>query len=251
MYRAMFAGAQATKENLAIVADEVKRRSPVNADTPFAITEFGTLIGISGNMKRHLTYVDHSRTQASALYVASVLDVYMGDPRVETTMHTNPTHRYYGVLVLVDPSGLVTSPTYHLYRFYRERFETRLVKTDVSSPTFSSERVGVVKARSGVPALLARASKSADGRRVTALFVNRTLGGPLETDVALEGFTPTRVSCQILAARQPNAINGPSLTNTVIKHSNVVPQAFPCDTAPRQHLSLPPGSILSFVAEAL
>ncbi len=249
MYRAMFAAALDTKANLAVVADEVKRRSPANANTPFAITEFSTLIGISGNMKQHLAYVDHSRTQAAALHIASLLDVYMGDPRVVLTMHTNPTHRYFGVLILVDPSGLVMSPTYHLYRFYRDRFESRVVTTDVISPTFSSERVGVVNAHADVPVLVARASKSADGRRVTALFVNRALGGPTETDVVLVDFTPARVSCEILAAA-PNAINGPSLTNTVLKNSNVAPKPFPCENTAKQHLSLPPGSILSLVAEA-
>lgn len=250
MYRAMFAAALQTKENLATVTDEVSRRSPVNAGAPFAITEFGTLIGLSSDPKRHLSYVDHSRTQASALYIASVLDVFMGDPHVELTMFTNPIHKYYGSLILADASGLVTSPTYHLYRLYRDRFESRLVATQVSSPTFSSEQVGVVKARSGVPALMARASKSADGKRLTALFVNRSLGAPLETDVVLEGFTPARVSCEILAAPQPNAINGPSLTDTVVKNSDIRPQPFACQSAANQHLSLPPGSILSLVAEA-
>ncbi len=250
MYRAMFAAALQTKENLATVTDEVSRRSPVNAGAPFAITEFGTLIGLSSDPKRHLSYVDHSRTQASALYIASVLDVYMGDPHVELTMFTNPIHKYYGSLILADASGLVTSPTYHLYRLYRDRFESRLVTTQVSSPTFSSEQVGVVKARSAVPALMARASKSADGKRLTALFVNRSLGSPLETDVVLEGFTPARVSCEILAAPQPNAINGPSLTDTVVKNSDIRPQPFACQSTANQHLSLPPGSILSLVAEA-
>ncbi len=250
MVRAMFAAPLQTRDNLATVAEEVKRRSPANASAPFAITEFGTLIGISGDPKRHLAYVDHTRTQASALYVASLLDVYMADPRVELTMYTNPIHRYYGNLILADPSGPVTSPTYHLYRFYRERFEPRIVATEVTSPTFSSEPVGVVKARQNVPVLLARASLSADGKRMTALFVNRALGGPLDADVSIEGFTPARVSCQILSAPQPNAINGPSLTETVVKTARIEPKEFSCKAAGRQHLSLPPGSILSLVAEA-
>ena len=250
MYRAMFAAALQTKDNLATVESEIAKRSPVNASAPFAITEFGALVGISSDPNRHLAYVDHSRTQASALYVASVLDVYMGDPRVEITMYTNPIHKYYGSLVLTDASGPVTSPTYHLYRFYRERFESRLVGTDVTTPTFASDQVGVVKARSGVPALVARASKSPDGRRLTALFVNRSLSAPLETDVTIDGFAPARVSCEILAAPAPNAINGPSLGPTVVKDSRVAPKPFACKSAASQHLSLPPGSILSLVAEA-
>lgn len=250
LYRATFAAALQTKDNLATVASEIAKRSPLNTKAPFAITEFGTLVGITSDPSRHLAYVDQSRTQASALYVASVLDVYMADPRVEITMFTNPVHKYYGSLVLADASGPVTSPTYHLYRFYRERFESRLVGTDVASPTFSSEQVGVVKARSAVPTLVARASKSPDGRRLTALLVNRSLSSPLETDVSIEGFVPARVSCEILAAPAPNAINGPSLGPTVVKNSNVTPRPFACKSAASQRLALPPGSILSLVADA-
>jgi alpha-N-arabinofuranosidase len=249
MYRAMFAAPLQTKENLAAMAQAVEQHSPVNRSAPFAITEFGTLVGISGNTKRFLSYVDHTRTQASALYVASLLSVYIGDPRVVVTMYTNPVHKYYGDLVLVDSSGLVTSPTYHLYRFYRERFESKVVATETSSPVFSSERVGVVKATPEVPWLLASASKSVDGKRLTALLVNRGLSGPLEVEASLEGFTPAKVSCELLEA-PPNAINGPSLTATVLKNSDVKPKPFPCDRAASQHLTLPPCSILSLVAEA-
>ena len=250
LYRALFAASIGTQENLATVADEIKRRSPVNATTPFSITEFGTLIGVSGNMQRHLTYVDHSRTQAAALYTASVLDVYMANPRVMSTMFVTPVHRWYGGLILADPSGPVTSPTYFLYRFYRDRFEPRLVATETTSPGFRSAQLGLVKSHESVPTLVARGSKSADGRRLTVLLVNRSITGTLETDLAIDGFTPARVNCEILAAPQLNAINGPSLTGTVVKNSNVKPKPFACESAANQHLSLPPGSILSLVAEA-
>jgi alpha-N-arabinofuranosidase len=250
LYRALFAAPIGTRQNLDRVAEEVKRRSPANARTPFAITEFGALIGISGDPKRHLAYVDYSRTQAAALYTASVLDVYMGDPRVHSTMFVSPVHHHYGGLVLADPSGLVTSPTYFLYRFYRERFEPRIVATETTSPTFSSTQLGVVKAHTNAPTLMARASKSANGRRLTVLLVNRSIAEALETDVSIDGFEPARVNCEILAAPQLNAINGPSLTGTVVKNSNVKPRPFACESAASQRLTLPPGSIVSLVAEA-
>jgi len=249
LYRAMFAGAQQTQDNLAAVAREIGRRSPTNASAPFAITEFGTLVGLSGQPARHAAYVDHTRTQASAVYVASVLDVYMGDPRVTLTMYTNPVHKWYGNLVLDDASGLVTSPAYHLYRFYADRFEHGLVETAIETPTYDSPTVGVVKARSAVPVLMGRAGRSADGRRVTALLVNRGLDGPLETELVFRGFAPERISCRVLAAPAPHAINGPGLTDTVKKGSGIAPRDFPCEPAATQKLSLPAASILSVVAE--
>jgi len=249
MYRAMFAGAQQTEENLAAVEREVAQRSPANASTPFAITEFGTLVGLSTKAANHLAYVDHTRTQASAVYVASLLDVYMGDPRVERTMYTNPIHRWYGNLILNDASGLVTSPTYHLYALYRTRLEPRLVRTTIESPSFSSERIGIVKARSGVPTLVGRAGRSADGRRTTLLLVNRAVEGTLQTEVDLGGAPANRVSCEILAAPQLHVVNGPTVSKAAVANGDVRPKSFPCQNASKQTLALPAGSILSLVAE--
>jgi len=249
MYRAMFAGAEQTRDNLVAMAQEVKRRSPTNDGAPFAITEFGTLIGLSAKPDRHAAYVDHTRTQASAVYVASLLDVYLGDPRVEATMYTNPIHRWYGNLILNDPSGLVTSPTWHLYRLYHDRFERRLVETDVSSPGFSTGTLGIVKGRSDARTLLARAATSRDGRRLTAMLVNRAVSGALDTEIALEGFAPTKVECRILAAPALHAINGPAVSKSVLPDSKIEPASFPCRTAKQQVVSLPAGSILSLVAE--
>ena len=249
MYRAMFAGAMQTGQNLEAMKREIAQRSPANASTPFAITELGTLIGLSTNTANHLAYVDHTRTQASALYVASLLDVYMGEPRVERTMYTNPIHRWYGNLILNDPGGLVTSPTYHLYAFYRSRLEPRLVQTSIESPAFAAEKMGLVKAQSGIPVLVGRAGRSADGRRLTLLLVNRGLDGTLQTEIDLGSFNATRVTCEVLAATQLHAINGPAVSKTTLADANVRPKSFPCENTSKQTLALPAGSILSLVAE--
>lgn len=249
MYRAMFAGAQQTEENLAAMKREVARRSPANASTPFAITEFGTLIGLSTRSANHLAYVDHTRTQASAVYVASLMDVYMGDPRVEKTMYTNPIHRWYGNLILDEPSGLVTSPTYHLYRFYASRFEPRLVRTTIASPSFSSEPIGLVKAHADLPTLMGHASRSADGRRTTLLLVSRAVEGTLRTEVDLGSVPASSVTCEILAAPELHVANGPTVSKAAIGNGDIRPKAFPCQNASKQTLELPAGSILSLVAE--
>jgi alpha-N-arabinofuranosidase len=244
MYRAMFAGAQQPADNLSSVAREIDRRSPVNAGTPLVITEFGTIVKIPPD----LPSIDHTRTMASAVYAASVLDVYMGDPRVSATMFTSPVHKWSSMLVLTDPSGPVTSPAYELYLFYADRFEHGLVQTDIATPTFSSTTLGVVKARSNVPVLMARAGRSTDGRRVTALLVNRAVEGALTTELTFDGFVPTTISCQLLAAPL-NATNGPVLSKSVQKAVALKPREMSCAPSATQTLTLPAGSILSVVAE--
>jgi hypothetical protein len=168
---------------------------------------------------------------------------------VRETMFTNPVHKWHGALVLADATGPVTSPTWELYRFYADRFEHGLVKTDVTTPTFASTTLGVVKARSNAPVLMARAGRSADGRRVTALLVNRAVEGDLTTELAFDGFVPKKISCQLLAAPL-NATNGPVLSRSVQKGAPVKPREMSCTPSATQTLTLPAGSILSIVAES-
>lgn len=250
IYRSLYAGAAETRENLDQVEDALARLSPANAGVPIAVTEFGPLFGVSSKRDQHAIYVDQSRTLAAALYVASLLDVFLGEPRLFLACYTNPIHRWYGSLITDTETGLVKTPTYYLYSLYRTRFETGLLSTAVSSSTFDAPAKGIVKAHTGLPDLLARASLSEDGRRLTALLVNRSLGRPLRTAVSVTGFTPRSADCLILTAPSPASINGPGLTTTThAGGEEIAPKSWPCPVGSPLEVEIPPNAILSLVAE--
>jgi alpha-N-arabinofuranosidase len=250
VYRSLYAGAAETRENLDQVLKELARLSPANANVPLAVTEFGPLFGVSSKRDQHAIYVDQSRTLAAALYVASLLDVFLGEPRLFLACYTNPIHRWYGSLLTDTEAGLVRTPTYYLYSLYRSRFESGLVPTVVTSPTFDAQDKGIVKAHRGLPDLLARASLSADGSRLTALLVNRSLGRPLSTAVSFAGFAPGSADCLILTAPSPASINGPGLTATTLAGgAEITPKPWPCPVGNPVEVEIPPNTILSLVAE--
>ncbi len=250
IYRSLYAGATETRENLDQVLETLARLSPVNANVPLAVTEFGPLFGVSSQRDQHAIYVDQSRTLAAALYVASLLDVFLGEPRLFLACYTNPIHRWYGSLLTDTEAGLVKTPTYHLYSLYRSRFESGLLTTIITSPTFDAQDKGIVKAHRGLPDLLARASLSADGSRLTALLVNRSLGRPLRTAVSVTGFAPRSADCLILTAPSPASINGPGLTATTLAGGEeITPKPWPCPAGNPLEVEIPPNAILSLVAE--
>ncbi len=250
VYRATFAAAEQVRENLREIEAKVAQLSPQNRGVPIAITEHGPLFGLSGRPGRHAAYVDHSRTLAAALYVASFFDVIFAEPSVFMTCYTNPIHRWYGSLLTDTERGLVRTPTYYLYWLYAHRFEHRMVETRVDSPTFSAGQVGLVKARRGVPDLVVSASRSAEGRRLTAILVNRSLDRTLTTSVELEGFEPKALNCQLLSASAATALNGPALTrSTLASGDEIQPRPFACSLASRFEVKLPPASILSLEAK--
>lgn len=245
VYRAMYASVRQTQRNL----EEVRRLAGGDGAPPLAVTEFGPLFGVSRKQAVHTAYVDQSRTMAAAVYVASLLDAFIGDGKVFAACYTNVIHKWYGSLVTDTEAGLVKTPTYYLYDFYRNRFESGLVAASVSGPSFDSTTVGIARAETGVPALVARAGLSPDRSRLTAILVNRSLDQSLATTVTVKGFRPGRTNCQAISAATPNGINGTSLTATTAAGTPIVPAAVPCPAGPSIPITVPPNAIISLVAE--
>jgi alpha-N-arabinofuranosidase len=251
-YRSLYAAAEQTREDLNKLASRVDALSPANRGVPLAVTEFGPLFGVSNDPKRQSVFVDQSRTLAAALYVASLLDVFIGHPRVMAACYTNPIHKWYGSLLTDAEGGLVVTPTYHVYELYRHRFYRSLLRAqfeDASVPRFEAARLGLVNPRGKVPEVLGKASRSDDGRRVAVLLVNRSLDRELPAEIALSGFSAGRVDCQVLSASSPSAINGPRLTETTLSEGDIAPRALPCTGRGIIELKLPPSSVVSVVAE--
>jgi len=247
-YRSFYAAANQTVENLQEIGSLIDTLSPANKGIPLAVTEFGPFFGLSSKRKIHAQYVDQTRTLAAALYTASILHVLIDNPRVMMACYTNPIHRWYGSLLTDTDEGLITTPTYHLYALYRSRFETQLVGTSVTSPTFNAPQIGIVKKHGQVPDLLAQSATSEDGRRLTVLMTNRSTDRTLETTLVIEGFEPSELDCQVLTASSPAAINGPAVSESTIVGETIKPQPLPCATGPEIKLVVPANSIVSLVA---
>jgi len=248
VYRALYAAPQQTVEHL----DEMQRllsRSEHTRNKPIAITEWGPLFGFSSRPEIHAAYVDQSRTMAAAIYVASILDAIVADPRVLLATYTNPIHRWYGGLLIDTDSGLIKTPSYHVFSMYQSRFEARTLPTVVKTATFDAESIGLVNARRGIPDVIVRSSISEDGRRLTAMLVNRSLDRSATTRVTIDGFAAGRADCQVLGAPAPNAVNGPSLTNTTVNAGAIAPAPLVCQIHDGISMTIPPSAIVSMVVE--
>jgi alpha-N-arabinofuranosidase len=249
VYEALYAAPRQTVDDLTSMIGLLDKKTETRG-LPIAITEWGPLFGYSNRANVNNWYVDQSRTMAAAIYVASMIDTLLGQPRVMLATYTNPIHRYYGSLITNTDRGLVLTPSYHVYSLYRTRFETRMLPASVSGPVFQSTTVGLIKPQRDVPRVLASASVSPDGRRLTAMLVSRDLERTLPIRLTIQGFSPARSDCRLLSASSPNAINGPGITSTTTGGKPIEPQSIPCTAAPTMTVSLPPSSVLSVVMEA-
>ena len=247
-YKALYAAPRQTAADLTTVANLLDR-TPTTRGLPIAITEWGPLFGYSGRPDMTAIYADQSRTMAAAVYTASVVDVMLGNPRVMMATYTNPVHKWYGSLLTDTDRGLVRTPSYHVFALYRSRFEMRLVPVTTTTRQFASETVGLVHAQNDAPEVLARASTSAGGERLTIMLVNRSLDAAVTTRVSVAGFAMGRVDCVVLAASSPAAINGSQLTKTTVTGAPIRPQPMSCAAGSPMTIVLPPSSLVSVVSE--
>jgi alpha-N-arabinofuranosidase len=241
-YRSMFAQAIAAGEDIHAVQGQIAAARPGEPHR-IAITEHFPLYGAGGSHEQILAILDQSRTLGSALYTASLLQTYMRE-NVWMANYNLILSKWFGALITDTDDGLVLTPTYLVYDLYRNHFGEVLVETHTSSPTFSAKKVGAARVVSQVPLLDAVASVNTSGELFLAV-INRDLKQSQLTELSITGpLSHDRVEILTLAG-EPNAINGPSLSNTTRggPKENVAIQRSVRSFAQDHTYSFPPSSL--------
>lgn len=204
-YEAMFAQAVFSAEDsrrVSQAAASVRPHSP-----KIAITEHFPLFG--GSPDQILAILDQSRTQASALYTASLFHAFMRE-HIWMANYNIAVSKWFGAILTDTDGGLIKTPTYHLFDLYRNHFGNVLVNVQTDSPAFSSRSVGTVKARNDVPYLDAVAS--AGKGSVYLAVINRNLLQAMQSRINVAGLpSGTIADLLVLSGPGPSAVNGPAL----------------------------------------
>lgn len=210
-YDAMFAGAMYSADDIKKVIHDAS--SAGMRDPRIAITEHFPLFGGGGSQKQLLSILDQSRTLASALYTASLLQVFMRE-HVWMANYNLAVSKWFGALLTDEEKGLVHTPTYYVYDLYRNHFGDSLVSVLTSGPVFSTKSTGIVAPRSDVPNLDTVASTDPQGNLYLAV-INHNLSQPQQAAIAVQGLPrDSRADVLTLTGPAANAINGPSLSSS-------------------------------------
>jgi alpha-N-arabinofuranosidase len=209
-YRAMFAAAAYTEEDLQAVGDALRAAgAPV---VRLAVTEHFPLFG-AGDHDQLMASLDQSRTLASALYTASLFNVYVRR-QVWMANYNLVLSRWFGALLTDADAGLVRTPTYHVWDLYRNHLGDQAVAVEVSSETFDTRAIGAIAARKGVPWLDAIATRGPHGTLALSV-VNRSLSQAVPAVVEVDGVRAGATAAVLtLGGPSAHAINGESLTPT-------------------------------------
>lgn len=193
VYRAMMAAPILVERNLETLTRQIRQYVPQRADQiAIAVTEWGPFFHVDFGSR----YVDHAKTLGSALYSAAVLKEMIESPktRIANFWLLNDV----SVLGWIgsrssrfppDPDWIPTAK-YYAFQIFSQHFGDRLVQSSATSPTFTSEAVGLLDAVSDAPWLDAIASVSGDGRRLYIVAINKHLDAPLDATIRVRGFEP-------------------------------------------------------------
>ena len=206
VYRALVAFPVQVEENFKTLNQEIERYAPRQADhIKIAVTEWGPLFAFLPSSM----WVDETKTMGSALFVASLFQVFLRADRVELANFFKLTEN--GFMGWIGPNA-DPKPTYYALQMYSRHFGSRLIASRVKSPGFDSVAVGIVSAMTDVPYIDAVSSLNDDGTKLYIVVVNKHFSEAIATDIEVKGFTPTSAAkTWVLTAPSLDANNGDDL----------------------------------------
>jgi alpha-L-arabinofuranosidase len=245
-YQTMLAAVEHIRENFDLhQADVAKFANGASKDLVYAVTEHAALFYpmLDTTPEAQMAQLARSRSLASALYSALLLDLFVADPTIAIANHINLHHPLYQAALHTGPDGF-SQPTktayFHVFRLYAEAVGGRYVPVTFSdAPSFDAPGVTFFAGRNDVPVLHGIAVQMAD--RVHLYVVNRDLYEDVSAGVELAGLGPAPTSAVVRTlnadsfsaentAATPNAVR---ITESVIAPASAFQFSFPAHSLTR------------------
>ncbi|MFN2635727.1 MAG: alpha-L-arabinofuranosidase C-terminal domain-containing protein [Gemmatimonadaceae bacterium] len=147
----------------------------------------------------------------AAVYGARLMNVFeRSAPIVGMSAVSDMVNGWPGGIIQASRSGVFVSPLYWTNLLYGTMRGSRLLVTNVESPTFESSREGT-----RIPLLDVSATESADGRSVYVKLVNTGLSAPLFTQIDITGGKVTNAGEIVTLAAAPGERNSFANPNSI------------------------------------
>lgn len=185
VYAAMLAAPKDIKSNIETVSHQIDQWVPERSkEMTIAVTEWGPFF----HGAPESPYVDHVKTLGSALFVASTLNAFISSPKVEIGNFYKLVEPVFMGWIGKRKGEWIANAPYLALQLYTHHLEEMLVQSTVKSPLYDSDAVGMIDRISDVPYLDAIASKSADGKSIVIMAVNKHFDSPIKTAISIKGI---------------------------------------------------------------
>lgn len=164
LYQGLWAAPEAVDRSLTALSNTIAKYEK-GRHIDIAITEWGALFS------NDAMQVDQVKTMGTAVYLARIIQVFLGQPRVTLANYFKFTDRSFMGWVGYDQKPKVP---YYVVQLFTQHFGTRLVSATIDSPKFSVKSIGVAAAQTNVPELTVAASLDDSGKKLFVNLVNRS-----------------------------------------------------------------------------
>ena len=218
VYASLLAQPMLVKANMEHLDRQIKEYATAYQDKiKIAVTEWGPLWSI--DLKGRWT--DHNKTLGSALFTAGLMNTFLRHSRVDMANYFKLSDQVFmgmvsaaGVWWANDKTTLNHQPkgTYYAFQMYSRHFGEELVGASTDSPSYASEPVGVIGSVDQAPYVEAVASRSADGKKLYIMVLNRSQEFDAPADIRVAGFKASgKGKAWTLWASAIDSNNGPDL----------------------------------------
>lgn len=186
-YRAVMAGASQAMADLKEIRKVIQESSPQGKKIDMAITEYGIWPAVAKDPR---DWSNLARALADADFLMGLFREGSGlGVNLATNWILHGSMQSAAIYYNWHSGTRTVRPQYYAMQLLRN-LAPELVATQVTSPTFSVTRVGNVLDAAGIPLLGALASISDDGRNLTLLVINRSLGARMAAAIRLADYHP-------------------------------------------------------------
>jgi alpha-L-arabinofuranosidase len=200
VYPAMWAAPEAVDRSLTKLGRLIERYEN-GRSIDVAITEWGALFSIP---QGDPYWFDHVKTLGSGVYVARMLQVFAGQPRVKLANYFKFSDRSF--MGWVGFNGEPKAP-YWVFRLFAESTGGERVAASLDSPTYDTPAIGAVGAERGVAEVTVLATRDRDALFIN--FVNRSLTTSHSIRLHIAGgFGKLNGELRSVTAGEPTAHNG-------------------------------------------
>ena len=180
LYQSLWAAPEAVDRSLTALSSLIARYEK-GRHVDIAVTEWGALFSNDADQ------VDHVKTMGTAVYLARIIQVFLGQPRVTLANYFKFTDRSFMGWVAYDQKPKVP---YYVVQLFTQHFGTRLVSAKIESPKYNVKSVGVSAAQNEVPELTTAAALDDSGKKLFVNIVNRSWNTIHQVRLNISTFKP-------------------------------------------------------------
>lgn len=194
IYRAMWWAPEFVDKSLTELEKLIEKYEK-GRDINIAITEWWMFFSFNKD------WIDHTKTLGSSIYAWRLMQVIMSHPKVKIANYFKFTDQSF--MWWVTWENKKPKIPYYIIQLYSKYFGDKIVKSDISSPIYNSEKVWFISANDNIKEITAISSINETKNKLFINFVSRSLDKTYQIKLNIKWFDITNSNAVIHSINSP------------------------------------------------